>query len=371
MTQQVIVYSFKLYKSKHKQKLIRLLNIAGLVWNHCVALQRKYYRLTGKCIHRYRLSNHIAKLKRTRRFTYIRKLDAQAVQDIIARLDRAYSQFFADCRRKVRCSPPKFRKIKLYSSFTLRQSGWKLCEAKAKIYICGHWYKYFKSRNISGKIKTVTIKRDILGDIYVYLACASEMPDIPARAGQAVGYDFGLKKFLTASDGKDIDSPSFFTLNAKAIRDRSRSLCRCENGSRNRIRARLKLARTYRKMTNQRRDFHFKTARRICQEYALVCIEDLNIHGMARLWGRKIHDLCFYSFVQILIYEAGKFGTRTVKVDRYYASSQICSTCGHKNTDVRKLANLKAREWVCPECGTHHDRDRNAAINIMKFGLSS
>ena len=121
-------------------------------------------------------------------------------------------------------------------------------------------------------------------------------------------------------------------------------------------------------MENQRRDFHFKTARKLCEEYALICLETLNIKGMERLWGRKIHSLSFSEFVKILEYEALKLGTEIVFVPQYYPSSQRCSVCGYKNAEVK---DLRIRSWTCPECEAHHDRDRNAAKNILMAGTSA
>ena len=128
----------------------------------------------------------------------------------------------------------------------------------------------------------------------------------------------------------------------------------------------MKLARLHKKATNQRHDFHFKLARRLCLEYDTICIENLNVKGMQRLWGRKISDLAFSDFVRILKYEASKFGTLIIEVGRFFASSQLCSVCGYKNSQVK---DLKIRKWKCPKCGTEHERDRNAAINILREGL--
>lgn len=170
----------------------------------------------------------------------------------------------------------------------------------------------------------------------------------------------------TASDGKDIISPLFFAQNSTLIKNACKKLSRKVKGSNNRRKAKLNLARLYKKSFNQRRDFHLKLARQLCLEYEKICIEDLNIKAMQRLWGRKISDLAFSEFVNILKYQSTKFGVEIIEVDRYFASSQICSICGYKNSDVK---DLKIREWKCPQCGTKHNRDRNAAINIMKNGL--
>ena len=156
--------------------------------------------------------------------------------------------------------------------------------------------------------------------------------------------------------------------NIKIIRKKSRNLSRKKEKSHNRSRARKELARAYRKMNNQRKDFHFKTAHRLCEEYAVICLETLNIKGMAQLWGRKVHSLGFYNFVEILKYEAMKLGTQIIFVDRYFPSSQLCSVCGYRNKAVK---DLEIREWECPNCHTKHDRDKNAAKNILMAGTSA
>ena len=160
---------------------------------------------------------------------------------------------------------------------------------------------------------------------------------VKPRTGKSVGFDFGLKTFLTGSDGQDIKSPYFFMLNIKNIRKKCRNLSHKKEGSHNRSQAKKGLARAYRKMDNQRKDFHFKTARRLCEEYAVICLETLNIKGMARRWGRKVHSLGFYNFVEILKYEAMKLGTQIIFVDRFFPSSQLCSECGYRNKAVKDL----------------------------------
>ncbi|MBR0150521.1 MAG: transposase [Synergistaceae bacterium] len=258
--------------------------------------------------------------------------------------------------------------MKKYRSFTLKQYSWSLDEANGKIRIGQKWYRYFKSRNIEGKVKTVTVKCDLLGDIYVYLCCDIQCEAVKFRSGKSVGLDFGLKKFLTASDGNDIESPDFFALNAKYISTAHRKISRKKIGSGNFERARLELSRAYKKLTNQRKDFHFKLAHILCSEYAVICLEDLNVKAMLKRWGRKIQSLGFSYFVKILLYEAEKFGTRIIFIDRFYPSSQTCSECGYKNKAVK---NLNVREWDCPKCKAHHDRDRNAAKNILRVGMAT
>ena len=361
-------FCFKLYNSEHNNQLIRQMCIAALIYNHCIALHKRYYRLYGKHMTANNLKKHLTRLKRTKRFAYMSKLGSQAVQDIAERIDRAYNLFWSNLKRKVKNSPPNFKRIKHYKSFTLKQAGWRLDEVNGRIKLGKKWYGYFQSRKIEGKVKTVTIKRDAVGDIYIYLVCEVKNEQVEPRTGKSVGFDFGLKVFLTGSDEHDIVSADFFMLNVKRIKTKSRKLSRKKEGSHNRERARKDLARAYRKLECQRKDFHFKTARRLCEEYAVICLETLNIKGMARRCGRKIHSLSFFEFVKILEYEAQKFGTQIVFVPQFFPSSQLCSKCGYRNEGVK---DLRVRSWKCPECGTEHDRDRNAAKNIHMVGTST
>lgn len=359
-------FKFKLYKSKKNKELEKQIELAAKIYNHCIALHKRYYRLYGKYIHRFALINHIAKLKKLPKYNAWKNLDAQATQDIVERIDKAYQLFFRNQKQGIKSAPPSFKKTSKYKSFTLKQSGYKLFEDN-RIRIRNKVYKYHKSREIEGEIKRVTVKRDALGDIYICVMCEIPEPEVIPRAGEIVGYDFGLKRFLTASDGRDIESPEFFKQRQNKIKKLHKKLSKKKRGSNNRKKAKRDLARAYKKITNQRTDFHFKLAKKIAEEYAVVCIEDLNIKAMQQLWGKKISDLSHSSFVNILKYQCSKVGTIVVQVDRFYPSSKTCSNCGY----VYKELQLKEREWTCPCCGIHHDRDVNAAINIQRVGAST
>ena len=239
----------------------------GLIYNHCTVLHKRYYRLYGKYLDKFKLQKYLVKLKKHKKFAYIGEIGSQAVQDVTDRIERAYKLFWSNRKRKKKSSPPKFKKVRRYRSFTLKQAGWKLDKEKGKIRIGQRWHGYFQYRKIEGKVKTVTIKRDAVGDIYIYLVCDVQCNIVKPRTGKSVGFDFGLKQFLTGSDGNNIKSPYFFMLNIKEIRKKC----------------------------------------------------------------RKVHSLDFYSVVEILKYEALKLGTGVILVDRYFLSSQLCSVCGHKN----------------------------------------
>ena len=311
------------------------------------------------------MQKHLTKLKRISRFAYIKEIGSQAVQEITQRIDRAYKLFFRNLKHKIRTAPPSFKKINKYKSFTLKQAGWKLDEAGNSITIGKQRYRYAKSRDIDGRIKTLTVKRDALGDIYLYFVCETSENKVLARTGKRVGFDFGLKIFLNASDGRDIASPLFFRQNANAIKMANRNLSRKAKGSNNRKKAKLALARLHKKIANQRDNFHWQTVNNLVGEYALICIEDLNLKAMQKRFGRKISDLGFADFVNKLKYMAHITGVSVVEIDRFFPSSQLCSECGYRNTETK---NLKIRNWSCPKCGNTHNRDRNASINIEREG---
>ena len=358
-------YRFKLYKSKRNRKLHKQINTAGLIYNHCIALHKRYYKLFGKSLNLYQLQKHLTKLKKISKFAYMKELGSQAVQEIARRIDRAYRLFFRNLKHKIRTAPPSFKRVSKYKSFTLSQSGYKYTGKDNSIIIRKQKYRFFKSREIRGKVKQLTVKRDTLCDIYVYFICENEENEVLSRTGKNVGFDFGLKTFLTASEGKDIKAPLFFRQNANAIKMANRNLSRKAKGSNNRKKAKIALARLHKKVANQRNNFHWQTANKLVGEYALICIEDLNLKAMQKRFGRKISDLGFADFVSKLKYKAHRAGASVVEVDRFFPSSQLCSDCGYRNTETK---NLTIRKWTCPKCGNIHNRDRNASINIEREG---
>ena len=311
------------------------------------------------------LKKHIVKLKKTR-FLFWNELGSQAIQDVIERIERAYQRFFKGRKHNAHIRPPSFKKRSKYSSFTLKQAGYKYLGGN-RVRIGKRTFKFFKSRDIEGVIKTLTVKRDACGDCYVIFVCETgQSQAVVARTGKSAGFDFGLKKFLTASDGNDKESPLFLIRAMRHVRKLSRRLSKKMKDSSNRRRARLALAREYRHVAAKRSDFLWKLALELIREYDILCFEDLHLKGMQALYGKKISDLGFGEFVLILKHLAAKHGKQVVFVDRFYASSQICHHCGVKNPATK---DLKVREWTCPCCGKFHDRDRNAALNILSEGL--
>tara|TARA_Y100000034_G_C6899089_1_gene415209 strand:+ start:1757 stop:2923 length:1167 start_codon:yes stop_codon:yes gene_type:complete len=352
-------FKFKLYNSKRNKKLIQQIELASEIYNHCIRLHKLYYKIYHKYISLYTLQKHITKLKKTTKYSHWKGLDAQVVANIPERIDKGYKKFF----RHENKHSPTFKSKRKYKSFTLRQTGYKFF-GKNGIRISEWKFKFFKSRNIPDNIKTITIKRDKIGDLYIFVACEVDENEILPKTGKTAGFDFGLKMYLTSSDNKEIESPEFFKKSMKKIKTLNKNLSRKQKGCNSRRKARLDLARAYRKISNQRRNFHFWLARQLCLQYDVLCFENLNLNGMKKLWGRKISDLAFGDFIRILEYYAVKTGKEIVKIGRFYPSSKRCNHCGH----IYKELNLEDREWVCPECKELISRDYNAACNILEEG---
>ena len=346
-------YKFKLYKNKKNKHLDDGINIDASILKYCIAMHRRYYRVYGKHLSANKLKKHITKIKKTLHPEW-QTLGSQAIQDVVERVDRSYKAFFDHVKQKRhgRKSPPSFKKRSRYSSFTLKQAGYAFHTGN-RVTIMGREYKYCKSRHVEGTIKTLTIKRNALGEIYLIIVTKQECNDIYSRAGKAVGMDFGLKHFLNLDDGSVIDSPQWYKASLNELRAAHRAVSRCQKSSRNRQRAIRNLERIYQRISNRRRDWFFNLANELVGEYAIICIEDLNLDGMKHLWGRKVSDLAFAEFVSILEWVASNAGTTVVKIDRWAPSSKACHVCGTINTDLA----LKQRSWICDCCHTTLDRD--------------
>ena len=355
-------YKFKLYRHKRNKYLHYSINASASIYNHCIALHKRYYKMFDKHLNQYRLMKHIAKLRK--RIRYWQQVGSQAVQDIIQRIQKAYDLFFKYHKRGTR--PPGFRKCRKYKSFTLKQAGYKFISDN-KIRVGKQVFKFSLSRKIEGKVKTLTVKRNNLSELFLVVITNHQDETIPNMTGKSAGWDFGLMTFLTGSDGTAIQSPLFFKQLRNKLKAANRSLSRKKKGSNNWYRAKDHLNRVYEQIPYKRCDWFWKLSHELTDQYDVLIFEDLNLKGMQRLWGRKISDLAFATFLEILETVANNKGKLVHYIDRFYPSSKTCSCCGHINQDL----TLKDRSWDCPSCNTKLDRDKNAAINIHRVGAST
>ncbi len=340
-----------------------MINASGIIYNHCIALHKRYYRMWGKHLSCAKLQSHIAKLRKCNPFW--QTVGSQSVQDICQRIEKAYQLFFKHNKKGVR--PPGFKKVKKYKSFTLKQSGYKFLGGN-RVKIGNKVYQFWKSREIEGTVKTLTIKRTPLGELFMIIVvddCSNSK--IKFATGRIAGFDFGLKTFLTCSDGTKIESPQFLKQSLNAIRKASRQHSKKLKGSSNRERFRKNLVRKYEDISHRRRDWFWKLAHKLTDNFDVLCFETLNLKGMQRLWGRKISDLARREFLQILEWIAKKKHKQVVFVDQWYPSTKTCSSCGH----ILEKLDLSIRRWRCPSCQSENDRDENASLNIKRVGSST
>ncbi len=362
------------YEFYHQSNIITLGNLIDDLHGvhvHLLRLQRRYYRIYGKYASLSRILKHITKLKRTTKPHY-KQLPSQMIQDVAIRIDLGYQKFFDYLDEKAKgLSPRKVGKPKIkpnhkYNSVTFTQAGYKIEGNRLTINCFKKAFTFWEHREWTGKIKKITIKRDNVGDYYLYLTCENPEPTQKlSLTGNEAGADFGMKTFLTLSDGIKIGSPEFFKQSLNEIRSANKALSRKQKGSNAWYRAKRHLARVNKDIANRRRDWFFKLALRLVRRYDKIAIETLNLEGMKRLWGRKVSDLAFGEFSLILRWMCAKYGKTVLRAGRWEATTKPCSDCGHRNENL----TLNERQWACLECGSSHDRDINAALNILRVGV--
>lgn len=360
-------YKYRLYTSKQDVHLHKQIDIAGLIWNHVTHLQKRYYRLFGKHISEKRMQKHIAKLRmRTEKYGYWRKLGSQAVQEICQRNEKVYEKFF-----NKQAGLPRIKPVRKFRSFVLKQAGWKLEDfQKGKKYrritIGEIKYKFVYHRPFKGTIKTVTIKRDSANRLWICFSVIEKIviEDVTS-AGKIGGFDFGLTHFLTTDTGKTIDAPQFFKQDLPRIKHIQRRISKKIKGSANRRKGYKHLARRQIRIADKRQDFHYQLAHDLCDSYDVLVFENLNIAGMKKLWGRKVGDLGFSQFLEIVKWVAFKRGKRFIQIGRWDRTTGKCSSCGHMQD-----MELSDRIFCCqnPLCGLVLGRDHNSAINIRELG---
>ena len=363
---QVVAYKYKVYSQNrnHQKRLEELLRTAAWIYNHCIALHKRYYRLFKKSLPKTKLQSHIAKMKK-RCYKQWELVHSMAAQEITDRINAGYDRFFAKAAKH----PPTFKNWRKYKSVTFKSCGWTLNGNVLTINKLKLRLKFHLSRPIDGKIQTVCVKRDAVGDWWLSFSIRKEdnLKQVKPMTGKTAGFDFGLKHFLTGNDGQKIDSPQYLFHAIGELRRKSRNLSKKVKGSNSRKRAKLELARFHRRISNLRSEFHWKLANQLVTEYDTICLETLNTKAMQQMWGRKIGDLAFAEFVKILSVMCKKHNRSLAQINQWVATSKTCSHCGHKEKEMP----LNVRKWTCPECGEVHDRDINAAKNILRVGTSA
>lgn len=365
-------YKFRLYPNREQENQIRrTFGCCRYVFNHYLAQRKETYEQTGETMNYYACARDLTVLKRQEVTSWLQEVDATALQSSLRDLDAAYQHFFRRVKNGEKSGYPHFKsKHNHRQSYKSKCVGTniKVLDGAVQLPKLGK-VKCRVSRPAQGRILSATVSRSASGKYYVALCCRldQDLPKLPT-AGSVVGLDVGIKSFAVSSDGVEYPNPKYLRQSEKKLARLQRQLSRKTKGGENWNKARVRVARLYEHIANQRRDMQHKLSTEIVRQNDVICIEDIAPKNMVRnhKLAKAISDASWGEFRRQLTYKAEWYGKRLVTVDRFYPSSQLCSECG---TQWPGAKDLKVRHWVCPECGATLDRDTNAAVNILHEGM--
>jgi len=334
-------------------------------WNYGLNKSIETYKETDKGLGRSALNALLPKLKKAEDTVWLSECYSQVLQAVTLNLTTAYKNFFDSRARFPRLKSKHGRQSIQYPQNVKVENGavklpGKIGTVKAKIH-----------RTIEGTIKTVTVSKDPSGKYYASVLTEIEghNPQVSTN-GNVVGVDLGLKHFAVVSDGSKVskfDNPKHLAKHERNLKRQQQKLAKKQKGSKSRHKYRKVVARVYERVSNSRQDFLHKLTRSLVNENQVVVVENLHIKGMVRNHNlaKAISDAGWGTFTNFLAYKLEKKGGKLVEIDRWFPSSKLCSNCYHQVDEIL----LEVREWTCPHCGTHHDRDGNAATNIRAEGI--
>ena len=363
-------YKFRLYPTREQENLIqRTFGCTRFVYNYFLDKRIQAYKESKETLNYYACAAALTELKTTDDHAWLKEVDSIALQQSLKDLDNAYQNFFREVKKGGSVGSPKFHsKRDRRKSYTTKQNI-EVFDRYIKLPKLGK-VKCRVSREVKGRILNATVSQTPSGKYFVSVCCTDVEIDMHQSTGAMVGLDMGLKEFAISSDGTTYQNHRYLRKSAKRLARLQRRLSRKSKDSKRREKARIAVARAHEKVANQRSDYLQKLSTTLIKENDLIAVEDLVVKNMTKnhSLAKSINDVSWGEFMRMLEYKAAWHKKVIVKIDRFYPSSQRCSVCGYRNADTK---DLSVRKWVCPQCGTTHDRDVNAARNILAEGLRS
>ena len=362
-------YKFRLYPTKEQEILLqKTFGCCRFVFNRYLAMRIAAYKADKSTLNYHSCSADLTVIKKE--LAWLGEVDATSLQSSLKDLDFAYQNFFRRVKKSEKPGFPQFKsKHSHRKSFKSKRVGNNIavsvdCVKLPKLGLV----PAVVSRQVQGRILSATVSQNPSGKYFVSLCCTDvDIEQIPPT-GELIGLDVGLKEFRVTSDERHFENHKHLANSHKKLVRLQRKLSRKPKGSKNRIKTRIKIARLHERVANQRNDVLHKLSTELVRNYDVICAETLSPKNMAQnsRLAKSISDASWGEFVRQLSYKCQWQHKALVFVDRFYPSSQLCSECGYQNKEVK---NLKIRQWTCSECGAVHDRDVNAARNILKEGL--
>ncbi len=348
-------FKFRIYPDSEQQDRLSVqFGCSRFVYNHYRAVREGYYQDTGTGLNYNDCATDLTERLKVDH-PWLKDADSQVIQQALMDLDKAYKNFFEG-----RADYPRFKRKHGKQSVRYPQR-FKVEGEQVYLPKVG-WVKAVFHRKMEGLMKNATVSKTKTGKYFVAIQCEVEHVQ-PEQKQAKVGIDLGLTTFATFSTGEKVEKPKHFKARERRLKIRQRRLSRKVKGSNSRGKARFAVAASHEKIANQRKDFHHKLSRTIVDTFGMIAFESLNVSGMMKNHNlaKAIADAGWNQFVSYVEYKAGWDGREVLRVDRFFPSSKLCSDCGAKH----KSLTLNIRQWVCTECGVIHDRDENAAINIL------